>query len=129
MEKINRSRLQNLLVNNVCEIVFVRRKPERAPGRSNTRKMWCSNSMNLLNSTNGKLSLNFRLPTGPKQIDEVKHNVVVAWDLFMQDYRNISADFCFLIQRIPADETFWEYYNKNLYQMSAEAKMNYMDSF
>ena len=128
MQKINRIRLQTLLTSNVCEIVFVRRRPERAPGRPLTRKMLCSNSMDLLNSTNGKLSLNFRLPNGPKQLDEAKHNIVVAWDIFMQDYRNISCDSVFLLKQLPADESFWDYFNKHLYTMSADEKMQFMDS-
>ncbi len=129
MQKLNRIRLQTLLQTNVLEIVFVRRRPERSPGRPLTRKMLCSNSMDLLNSTNGKLSLNFHLPAGPKQIDEVKHNVVVAWDIFMQDYRNISADSVFLVRQLPADDSFWDYYNKHLYTMSPQEKMQFMDSF
>ena len=129
MQKINRIRLQSLLITNVVEIVFVRRRPERSPGRPLTRRMLCCNSMDLLNSTNGKLSLNFHLPNGPKQIDEAKHNIVVAWDIFMQDYRNISMDSCFSVKQFPADDTFWEYYNNVLLKMSPEEKMTFMDTF
>ena len=128
MQKLNRIRLQTLLTTNVCEIVFVRRSPERAPGKAPTRRMLCCNSMDLLNSINGKLSLNFHLPNGPKQLDEAKHNIVVVWDIFMQDYRNVSTDNVYLVKKIPADDTFWEYYNKNLLQMSAEEKMQFMDT-
>jgi hypothetical protein len=127
MRKVSRLELDNLLNHNACEIVFMRRRPERAPGRPPYRRMLCSNSMELLNSENGIRSLNFRLP-GPKQIDEAKHNVVVAWDIFMQDYRNISCDVVLLVQTIPDDETFWKYYNEVLYPMSANEKMNFMDT-
>jgi len=127
MRKIRRTELDRLLKNNVCEILFIRRRPERAPGRPFMRKMVCSNCTEILNSENGIRSLNFRLPKGPKQLNEAIHNIVVAWDLFMQDYRNISMDQCFLIQTIPP-ETFWEYFNKVIYPMSASEKMTYHDT-
>lgn len=127
MRKINRSELYSLLLRNAVEIAFVRRAPKRAPGRPITRKMICSNCMELLNSENGIRSLNFHLPRGPKKVNEAMQNIVVAWDIFMQDYRNISMDHCFLINTIPEDK-FWEYYNKTLYPMSADQKLTYMDT-
>ena len=128
MKKVNRTQLAQLLTTNVCEITFVRRRPERAKGRPLTRKMLCSNSMDLLNSQNGKLSLNFRLPGGPKKIDEMKHNVVVAWDIFIQDYINISCDSVYLLKEIPANDEFWKYYNEVLIKMSPDEKLQFMDS-
>lgn len=125
---VNRGELANLLTSNACEIIFVRRRPERAPHRPEIRRMLCSNSMNLLNSINGIRSLNFRLPRGPKKIDEIKHNVVVVWDIMMQDYRNVSMDQCHLRQTVPDDDTFWKYYGDVLLPMSADKKMNFMDS-
>lgn len=127
MRRIDRGELDKKLLNSVCEIVFIRRRPERAKGRPITRRMLCSKSMNLLNSPNGKLSLNFRLPRGPKKVNEVKHNLVVVWDIFMQDYRNVSMDDCFLVKEIPANEEFWKYFNEVLYPMSAEDKAAFMD--
>lgn len=126
--KVSRGELDSLLNNNVCEIVFLRRRPERAPGRPVYRRMLCTNSMQILNSQNGRVSLNFRFPQGPKQINEAKHNVVVTWDIIMQDYRNVSMDDCMLIQEIPANEEFWKYFNEVLYPMSTEQKMSFMDT-
>jgi hypothetical protein len=128
--KISRSELKNLVSSNVCEIIFLRRTPERAPvpPRAQWRRMLCTNSIQILNSTNGKISLNFRFPKSPRRIDEVKHNIVVAWDIIMQDYRNISMENCYLIQTIPGDETFWKYYNEVLYTMTPAQKMNFMDT-
>ena len=83
---------------------------------------------NLLTSYNGKISLNFRLPKTGRRIDEVKHNIVVVWDIFMQDYRNVSMEQCHLRQTIPGDDTFWKYYNQALLTMTADQKMNFMDS-
>lgn len=128
MKKVSRTELDSLLLRNVCEIVFVRRRPNRAPGRPIYRRMLCSKSMRLLNSVDGRLSLNFRFPHGPKQINEAATNIVVAWDIFMQDYRNISMDACYLVQSIPDDETFWKYYNETLLPMTAQQKQVYMDT-
>jgi len=129
MRKISKGELDTLLLTNVCEIFFIRRRPERTL-RDNkiSRRMLCTNSFELLNSINGKASLNYRPPVGPKKVDEVKHNLVVTWDIFMQDYRNVSMDACFLINQMPADDTFWTYYNETLYPMSAEEKSYFMDS-
>lgn len=126
--QVSRGDLANLLEGNACEIVFVRRRPERAPGRPEIRRMLCSNSMNLLNSMNGIRSLNFHLPGGPKKIDEIKHNVVVVWDIFEQDYRNVSMDTCYLRQTVPGDDTFWRYYSDVLLKLTPQQKRNFEDS-
>lgn len=125
---VSQQELKTLLLTNVCEIVFVRRRPERAPGRPLVRRMLCSNAISLLNSENGIRSLNFHFPYTNRRIDENKHNIVVVWDIFMQDYRNVSMDNCHLRQTIPADDTFWKYYNKSLFPMTVQQKMHFMDS-
>lgn len=127
MRKVRRAELDRLVANNVCEIFFMRRRPERAPRRPEFRRMLCSNSMEVLRSENGIRSLNFRSPSGLKKLNESFHNIVVVWDIFMQDYRNVSMENCYLVQQIPP-ENFWQYYNKVLYPMSANEKMMYMDS-
>lgn len=127
MKKLRRTELDRLLLSNVCEIVFVRRRPERTMRKNIlSRRMLCTNSYELLNSLNGKMSLNYKTP-GPMKIDAVKHNVVVAWDIFMQSYRNISMEACFLINKIPADDRFWKYFDEVLYPMSASQKEMFMD--
>ena len=128
MRKIRRAELRSLLTRNACEIFFIRRRPERAPGRPYFRNMLCSNSMQLLRSENGIRNLNFRSPRGPKKVDERKHNLLVVWDIFMQDYRNVSMDDCYVIQTIPHDDTFWKYYNDVLLKMGSSEKLRYMDS-
>lgn len=141
---VSRGELSTLLQNNVCEVVFVRRRPERAPvpPRTEIRRMLCSNSYSLLTSYNAEVSLNFRLPKTGRRVDESKHDLVCAWDIMMQDYRNISISTpespftgkgssgasCYLRQTIPADDTFWKYYNDVLLKMTPEQKLNFMDS-
>lgn len=134
--------LDTLLKNNVCEIVFVRRRPERAPTRVYIRRMLCTNSFSLLTSYNAKISLNFRLPRTGRRIDGNKHDIVCAWDIFEQDYRNISISTpespftgrgssqgtCYLRQTVPDDDTFWKYYNDVLLKMTPEQKRSFEDS-
>jgi len=128
--QISRGELEGTLQRNVCEIVFVRRRPERAPvpPRAEIRRMLCSNSLELLTSYNAKISLNFRYPKTGRRIDGVKHNIVPVWDILQQDYRNVSMETCYIRQTIPADDTFWKYYNDVLLKMTAVQKLNFMDS-
>jgi hypothetical protein len=126
MRKLRRTELQGLLKNNICDIFFLRRRPERAPGRPAFRQMLCTNSVEILRSENGIRHLNWR-QAGPKQVNEAIHNLVVTWDIFMQDYRNVSMEYCYLVKSFPADDSFWEYYNNVLYPMSPGEKLRYQD--
>jgi hypothetical protein len=45
----------------------------------------------------------------------------------MQDYRIINCDQVTLLETIPADE-FWPYFNDNIYPMSPEQKVGYMNT-
>ena len=141
---VSRAELTTLLQNNVCEIIFVRRRPERAPvpPRVEIRRMICTNSLALLTSYNAKISLNFRFPKTSRRINQNLHDIVVVWDIFMQDYRNVSIstpespftdkgpskNTCYLRQIIPADDTFWKYYSDVLMKLTPEQKLNFMDS-
>lgn len=124
--KVQRSTLDSILLRNVCEVRFTRKIPVK--DKPSTRRMWCTKSYNLLNSTNGKVSLNYRAPTKSKIINEEVNNILVVWDIFMQDYRIINMNECDLLQQIPDDETFWQFFNENLYIMSAEQKAAFMNS-
>lgn len=124
--KVQYSSLNSDLLNNVCEVRFLKRtSPSNRP---EYRRMLCTKNYELLSSVNGKLTLNFREATRQKVINEAVKNVLVVWDILMQDYRIISLDDCDLITKIPADETFWEYFNKNIYPMSTNQKVNFMKS-
>lgn len=124
--KVQYSSLNSDLLNNVCEVRFLKRTSP--PNRPEYRRMLCTKNYQLLSSVNGKLTLNFREANRQKVINEAVKNVLVVWDLLMQDYRIISLDDCDLITKIPADETFWEYFNKNIYPMSTNQKVNFMKS-
>jgi hypothetical protein len=123
---VQRATLDNILLNNVCELRFVRRVP--VAGLSPTRHILCTKSYSLLNSSNGRITLNYRPPRGPVKINEAVDNLIVVWDILMQDYRNVNMNQCDLVQQFPADEEFWTYFNDNIYPMSGEQKLSYMNS-
>tara|TARA_R100001510_G_C7507122_1_gene108324 strand:+ start:48 stop:425 length:378 start_codon:yes stop_codon:yes gene_type:complete len=123
---IQKPALDNLLQNNVVEVRFPRRIVK--PGLAATRRMLCTNSLNLLNSVNGRISLNYFAPKGAPRTYLGTDNLSVAWDILMQDYRNINCNQVDLIQEIPANEDFWVYFNENIYPMSAQQKLNFMNS-
>ena len=118
--------LKAVLQNNVCEIKFLRRRPKL--GQSAYRRMLCTNAASVLNSVNGRLTLNYRPATGAPKYNANQKNLVIAWDVFMQDYRCINVNSCDLITSIPAGPAFWNYFNKNLAKMTAPQKLSYMNS-
>ena len=127
---------KKLTYSNVCEIVYVRRRPERAPAppRPMIRRMICAiagiNTYNpILVDQKGMDVLGFRYPNGRgKKIDENEHNIVVVWDIIMQDYRNVSMEECYLRQIIPND-AFWQYFRDTLSNLSSDQKRNFIDSY
>tara|TARA_R110000824_G_scaffold78371_3_gene197878 strand:+ start:477 stop:854 length:378 start_codon:yes stop_codon:yes gene_type:complete len=124
--RILKAALDTLLLNNVCEIRFPRRIVK--PGQAPTRRMLCTKSLTLLDSTNGRISLNYFPPKGPPKWYLGPDNLAVSWDIMMQDYRNVNMNECELIQQIPANDDFWVYFNENIYPMSAAQKFNFMNS-
>jgi hypothetical protein len=118
--------LKSLLLNNVAEIKFLRRRPK--PGSSPRRRMLCTNSLALLNSTEGRLALNYRRAINMPKFDPNAKNLVITWDIFMQDYRCINVAACDIIQVIPANKEFWEFFNEKLAGMNATQKINFMNT-
>lgn len=123
---VTRPALENILLQNVLDLRFVRRSS--APGRPPTRRMLCTKSYTLLSSTNGRIVLNYSPPTGKKQVNESKENVCVVWDILMQDFRVISADEVDVIKTIPATDEFWKYFNDEVLPLTGSQKLDYMNS-
>lgn len=119
-------KLETLLLNNVLDLRFARRV--LLPNKPATRRMLCTKSYDLLNSTNGKIVLNYKPPGGKKQFNESKNNACIVWDILMQDYRIVSADQVTIIRQIPANEEFWTFFNKEIYTLTTEQKVLYMES-
>lgn len=118
--------IKSLLQNNVAEIKFIRRRPK--PGAPATRRMLCTNSLSLLGSTEGRLALNYRRAINMPKFDPNAKNLVITWDIFMQDYRCINMAACDLIQVIPANKEFWTFFNEKLVGMNPMQKITFMNS-
>jgi hypothetical protein len=117
--------LRSLLRENVCEIVFVRRRFRQ--NRPPVRRMLCTLDTELLNSTNGRLSLNYKPSSSVLPYNANSKNLLPVWDIFMQDWRMVNMDECNLITTIKKEE-FWDYFNNTLLPMSPQQKLQYMDS-
>ena len=118
--------LKAILLDKVCEVKFVRRNPK--PGRPATRRMLCTNNVQLLNSVEGRTTLNYDPPRQAPSYNPNQENLIVVWDILMQDYRTINCDTVDLISTLEADETFWVYINEKIAPMSAVEKMNFMNT-
>ena len=122
--RISLSALKSVLQNNVAEITFTRRTPK--PGKPPHRRMLCTNSHGLLNSSQGRSALNYTPPkTAPSYNPDTK-NLIITWGVFMQGYRTINCDYCDLISIVPADDTFWDYFADKLVKMSPAQKTAFM---
>jgi len=116
--------LQTILKENVCELIIVRRRPRA--GKSAARRMLCTLDQDILNSTNGRLSLNFKPAGQPLPYNAVSKNLLPVWDILMQDWRMVNLNSCDIVKTIKRTE-FWEYFNKTLMTMSPQEKITYMN--
>ena len=123
--RIELQRLKQELLSNVCEVVFPRRRP--LGWRSPIRKMLCTNSWDLLNSFNGHMVLNYHVPSLRLPYDPESKNLIISFDILMQDFRQIPMDNCDLVQSWPADDSYWRYFNEHVFPMTQQQKMVYMD--
>lgn len=126
--RIAASTLKALLESNVLEIKFTRRV--KKPGAPPTRRMLCTNSAVILKSNAGKRSLNYKPPSGPPKFNSTSKNIVIAWDIFKQEYRSISADNCVLISQMPVSgdgRDFWEYFNNSIHPMTVQEKTSFFN--
>lgn len=123
--KVSLPTLKNLLLNNVAEIKFFRKRPKA--GAAPTRRMLCTNSLLLLNSTEGRLALNYKRAINMPKFNPADKNLIITWDIFMQNYRCINMAACDLIQVIPANQAFWKYFNERLVMLSAAQKIDFMN--
>lgn len=123
--KANLATLKTLLLSNVAEIKFIRKRPK--PGFPPTRRMLCTNCAMLLNSNEGRVALNYKAPTYKAKFNEVEKNVLITWDIFMQNFRCINLIACEVLSIIPANKEFWNFFNQKLARMSAAEKISFMN--
>lgn len=121
--KVSTNQLKLLLQQNVVELKFTRRRP--VPGEPLFRRMLCTNSYSLLNSTKGRIALNYRPPTNSLDYIPEQKGLVVTWDIFEQDYRQVNVGACEVIATIKANDDFWKYYNEKLAFMTTKQKIDF----
>ena len=119
------SNLKSILLNKVCEVKFARRNPK--PGRPSTRRMLCTNNVQLLNSVEGRTILNYNPPRQAPNYNPNQENLIITWDILMQDFRTISCDSVDLVTTLEADATFWDYLSEKISPMTPQEKMNFMN--
>lgn len=127
--RLGRSALAILLSKNAAELRF-RRRIEK-PGFNDYRRMLCTGDKTLLLSTPGKRVLNFVSPNGFLKYDPASKNLVVTWDIFMQNWRMINCndvDVIAVIKTSPDPLEFWDYFYKRLANMSADQKARFMNT-
>lgn len=122
--KLSLINLTKLLDSNVVELKFKRRRPK--PGVPTTRRMLCTNSRVILESREARDALKYTPTKQSLKFNPTTKNLIVTWDILMQDYRCVSVDNCEIISVIPGDDTFWKYYNDKLYKMTPEQKDTFM---
>lgn len=121
--KINLPTMARLLERNVVEIKFERRREKI--GWPPTRRMLCTNSLDILQSNNGINVLGWRPPKGVGlNFNPTIKNLIVAWDIFKRDYRLITMDDCNLAATIP-EKQFWSYWNRYLAGWTPDQQINF----
>lgn len=121
--------LKKLLENHVAELFFIRRLPKR--GWPRNRRMFCTNSFKLLGSLGGKMTLNFKIPTSITPYDPKEEELVITWDILMQDFRAIPLESVYIINAIPVKtqkeiDDFWKYFDERIRPMSSDEKKRFM---
>jgi len=119
--------LSQLLNSGVAEIKFVRKRPVR--NRPATRRMLATLCSPILDSELGRDILNFKPPTSSPSYNASNYNLLVVYDIFMQDWRAVPLDKTEVIRVLPSEpvEAFWEYFFETIAKMSATQKAAFMD--
>jgi hypothetical protein len=123
--KVSVATLRTIVQNNVTEIKFFRRRPKA--GYPATRRMLCTTSFTLLNSTEGRLVLNYRPTNRPPKFNPTQRDLLIVWDIFMQDYRCVNMAACNLVATIPANKEFWKYFTQKLARLTPQQKIAFMN--
>jgi hypothetical protein len=124
--RLGRSALELLLATNVVELRFHRRIPKA--GFNAYRRMLCTKDMALLKSGPGINILNYRAPSGSLKYDPASKNLIVTWDIFLQNWRMINCDdvdIVAVIKSSPDPTQFWTYFNDKIRPMAAGQKASF----
>ena len=126
--RLGRAALAQLLMTNVVELRF-RRRIEKA-GFGDYRRMLCTNDKGLLMSQLGRNILNFEPATKQPKFNPAQKNLVITWDIFMQNYRCVNCndvEVIAVINTSPDPKAWWQYFNESLLPMPAGQKAAFMN--
>ena len=126
--RLGRSALAQLLMTNVVELRF-RRRIEKA-GFGDYRRMLCTNDKGLLLSQLGRNILNFEPATQPPKFNPAQKNLIITWDIFMQNYRCINCNDVEVIAVISTASNaieWWKYFNESIAPLPAGQKAAFMN--
>jgi hypothetical protein len=127
--RIGRTALWMLLATNAAELRFRRRIDK--PGFKDYRRMLCTNDQKLLLSAPGKKILNYVPTSGHLKYSPAAKNLIVVWDIFLQNWRMINCDdvdVIAVIKTSPDPIPFWNYFNERLVEMSATQKAQFINT-
>lgn len=122
---MTQSELEALTYNNVVDVTFMRRRPVK--GKSAMRRMLCTKNNDILYSVNGKLTLHYQAPHTFPKYDPNEKNLVIVWDILMQDFRAIPCEGISVLNTYTPDD-FWPLFNEKFFTMSASQKLLFMES-
>ena len=126
--RLGRAALAQLLMTNVVELRF-RRRIEKA-GFGDYRRMLCTNDMKLLMSQLGRNILNFEPATGQLKYSPAQKNLIVSWDIFLQNWRMINCndvEVIAVINTSPDPKEWWQYFNDSIQPLPAGQKAAFMN--
>jgi hypothetical protein len=127
--RLGRTALWMLLMTNAAELRFHRRHEK--PGFNDYRRMLCTNDQKLLQSAPGKRVFHYKTPYGSLKYDPASKNLVVAYDIFYQNWRMINCndvEVIAVIKTSPDPAPFWKYFYERLANMSAAHKAQFMNT-
>lgn len=126
--RLGRLALETLLRYNAVELRFRRRLEKRLFNQF--RRMLCTKDIKFLQSGPSKQVFRYVNPTGALKYDPRAKNLIVAFDLFMQNWRMINCDdveTIAVIKTSPDPSDFWKYFHARIYTMSSGAKAAFMN--
>ena len=126
--RLSRNGLYALLHRHAAELRFHRRHEK--PGWKDHRRILCTNDKLLLTSKAGTGILNYVTPHGSPPYDAAAHNLVIAWDIFQQNWRAIGCEEVEVISVIKTTppEQFWHYFNTFIIKMTPQEKLSFMNA-
>lgn len=97
---MDKTDLNNLLLNNIVQLTYVKKSGELRP-------MYCTKSKMVLNSFEGQTVLGYRKPTGAPLYDIAATDNIIVWDLEKKAFRTIQAARV-TVDEVTPEEDFYE---------------------